>query len=46
MTVEERLTRCRVIEKMEKNETFAKRLGISNDSMFRKNNKVSYREKK
>lgn len=46
MTVEERLTRCRVIEKMEKNVTFAKRLGISNDSMFRENNKVSYREKK
>lgn len=46
MTVAERLTRCRVIEKIEKNEIFAKRLGISNNSMFRENNKISYEEKK
>lgn len=46
MTVAERLMRCRIIEKMEKNETFAKRLGITNDSIFRENNKVSYGEKK
>lgn len=35
MTVAERLARCRVIEKIEKNEAYAKRLGISNVSTFR-----------
>ena len=46
MTVEERLTRCRLIEKIEKNEAYAKRLGISNDSTFRGNHKIDYKEKK
>ena len=35
MTVAERLRRCRLIEKLEKNEEYAKRLGIYNVSSFR-----------
>lgn len=38
MTVTERLARCRLIEKMEKHEGYAKRLGISNVSTFREKN--------
>lgn len=46
MTVEERLTRCRIIEKIGKNESFAKRLGISNNSLFCENRKIVCVEKK
>ena len=46
MTVEERLTRCRLIEKLEKNEAYAKRLGITNQSKFRKKDKSDYIENK
>lgn len=35
MTVAERLARCRLIEKMKKDEGYARRLGISNVSTFR-----------
>lgn len=40
MTVRERLARCRLIEKMEKNENYAKKLGIINISTFCENNKA------
>ena len=45
MTVAERLTRCRVIEKIGKNEVYARRLGIINISTFREK-KNSYIERK
>ncbi len=35
MTVAERLARCRLIEKMKKDEVYARKLGISNVSTFR-----------
>ena len=38
MTVAERLRRCRLIEKLEKNESYARRLGIINISSFRVKN--------
>lgn len=34
MTVAERMSRCRLIEKIEKNEGYARRLGIRNVSTF------------
>ena len=34
MTVEERVLRCRIIGKLEKNEVYAKKLGITNTSSF------------
>lgn len=34
MTVEERVLRCRIIGKIEKNEVYAKKLGITNTSSF------------
>ena len=42
MTVAERITRCRLIEKIEKNEAYAKKLGISNVSRFCVRNKTYY----
>lgn len=42
MTIEERLARCRLIEKIEKNEAYAKRLGISNQSQLREKDKSNY----
>lgn len=45
MTVSERLTRCRVIEKIGKNEIYARRLGIVNISIFCKKNNL-YMERK
>ena len=39
MTVTERLARCRLIEKIGKNESYARRLGISDVSIFRKKTK-------
>lgn len=46
MNVVERLQWCRLIEKIEKNQVYAKRLGVSNVSGFREKNKESYIEKK
>lgn len=40
MTVAERLARCRVIEKIGKNESYARRLGISDVSIFGAKNKA------
>lgn len=45
MTVAERMTRCRLIEKIGKNEAYARRLGISDVSRFRESNKA-YIERK
>lgn len=46
MTVAERLARCRLIEKMEKNEAYARRLGISDASTFCEKNKTYIEIKK
>lgn len=40
MTVAERMLRCRVIEKIEQNENYAKKLGLVNNSSFREDNKA------
>lgn len=46
MTVAERLARCRVIEKIEKNEAYAKRLGIADVSTFREKSNLYVEVKK
>ena len=40
MTVAQRILTCRVIEKMEKNIAYSKKLGIGNTSAFLEKNKV------
>ena len=45
MSVAERIRCCRLIEKMERDVEYAKKLGLSNSSSFRENNK-SYSESK
>lgn len=40
MTVAERMARCRLVEKIGKNEAYARRLGIMNVSTFREKNKA------
>lgn len=40
MTVAERLIRCRLIEKIGKNEEFARKIGISDVSTFGEKNKA------
>lgn len=46
MTVVERMARCRLIEKIEKNEAYAKRLGIADISTFREKNNLYVEIKK
>lgn len=46
MTVAERVIRCRLIEKIEKDEGYAKKLGVSNSSVFRENVQNCCEEKK
>lgn len=46
MTVAERMARCRLIEKIEKNEAYAKRLGIADISTFREKNNLYVEIKK
>ena len=41
MTVTERMARCRLIEKIGKNEAYARRLGISDVSRFCEKSKLS-----
>ena len=45
MIVEERIRRCRIIEKMERNIEWAEKLGLSNSSTFREINKIHYNYK-
>lgn len=35
MKVEERIRRCRVIEKIDKNQSYAEKIGIGNRSFYR-----------
>ena len=42
MIVEERIRRCRIIEKMEQNIEYAEKLGMINSSSFREINKMHY----
>lgn len=46
MTVAERMARCKLIEKIEKNEAYAKRLGIADVSTFREKNNLYVEIKK
>ena len=46
MTVAERMARCRLIEKIEKNKAYAKRLGIADISTFREKNNLFVEIKK
>lgn len=46
MTVAERMARCRLIEKIGKNEVYARRLGISDVSTFREKTKTYIESKK
>jgi protein-disulfide isomerase len=46
MTIAERIAKCRLIEKIEKNEAYAKKLGISNVSSFFVRSKTYYGIKK